>query len=171
MAAMTDTAVSPAAAVDQWLAGFDEALTSGDPAAASALFLEDSYWRDLVAFTWNLKTVEGRDGVEDLLKETLARTQPSDWRTTEEPTEEEGVTTAWIAFETEAGRGNGLLRLRDGKAWTLLTALYELKGHEEPRRGGRPKGVDHGALKDRETWLEARRREARSSATRRSPRS
>jgi putative flavoprotein involved in K+ transport len=157
---MSDTAVQPAEAVDQWLAGFDEALTAGDPAAAAQLFLEDSYWRDLVAFTWNLKTVEGRDGVEDLLTETLARVKPSGWRTSEAPTEEEGVTTAWIEFETEDGRGNGLLRLKDGKAWTLLTALYELKGHEEPRGTHRPKGVNHGAFKDRETWLEARRREA-----------
>ncbi len=51
---MSDTAVQPAHAVDQWLAEFDEALTAGDPAAAAQLFLEDSYWRDLVAFTWNL---------------------------------------------------------------------------------------------------------------------
>ena len=65
---MSDTAVQPAAAVDQWLASFDEALTAGDAAAAADLFLEDSYWRDLVAFTWNLKTVEGRDGVEDMLQ-------------------------------------------------------------------------------------------------------
>ena len=157
---MSDTAVQPATAVDQWLASFGEALTAGDPAAAAELFLEDSYWRDLVAFTWNLKTVEGRDGVEDLLSETLARTGPSGWRTSEPPTEEEGVTTAWIEFETEAGRGNGLLRLKDGKAWTLLTALYELKGHEEPKGPGRRKGVEHGASKERETWLEARRREA-----------
>ena len=100
MAGMTDTAVSPAAAVDQWLADFDQALTAEDPAAAAELFLEDSYWRDLVAFTWNLKTVEGRDGVEHLLQETLARTRPRDWRTAEPPTEEEGVVTAWLEFET-----------------------------------------------------------------------
>ena len=73
---MTDTAVTPSAAVDQWLASFDDALTASDPAAAAALFLEDSYWRDLVAFTWNLKTVEGRDGVEEMLSATLAGTQP-----------------------------------------------------------------------------------------------
>jgi putative flavoprotein involved in K+ transport len=157
---MTDTALSPATAVDQWLASFDEALTAGDPAAAAELFLEDSYWRDLVAFTWNLKTVEGRDGVEDMLSATLANTKPRDWTTSEPPTEEEGVTTAWIEFETEAGRGNGLLRLKDGKAWTLLTALAELKGHEEPKGPDRRKGVEHGATKERETWLEARRREA-----------
>ncbi len=166
---MSDTAVQPATAVDQWLASFDEALTAGDTAAAAELFLEDSYWRDLVAFTWNLKTVEGRDGVEDLLKATLANTKPRDWHTSEPPTEEEGVTTAWIEFETETGRGNGLLRLRDGKAWTLLTALTELKGYEEPKGPGRRKGVEHGASKERETWLEARRREAEELGYERQP--
>src|SRR3954469_23925971 len=157
---MTDIAVSPSAAVDQWLASFDEALTAGDPAAAAQLFLEDSYWRDLVAFTWNIKTVEGRDGVEAMLGATLAGAKPRNWRVTEPPDEADGVVTAWLEFETEAGRGNGLVRLKDGKAWTLLTALYELKGHEEPKGPGRSKGVEHRAEKGRETWLEARRREA-----------
>src|SRR3954449_6309598 len=157
---MSDTAVQPAHAVDQWLASFDEALTAGDPASAAELFVEDSYWRDLVAFTWNLKTVEGRDGVEDMLGETLAGAKPHNWRVTEPPDEADGVVTAWLEFETETGRGNGLVRLKDGKAWTLLTALYELKGHEEPKGPGRRKGVEHGAARDRETWLEARRREA-----------
>jgi putative flavoprotein involved in K+ transport len=157
---MSDTAVQPAHAVDQWLAGFDEALTAGDPAAAAQLFLEDSYWRDLVAFTWNLKTVEGPDGVEAMLGETLAGAKPRNWRVTEPPDEADGVVTAWLEFETEVGRGNGLVRLKDGKAWTLLTALYELKGHEEPKGPGRSKGVEHHAEKGRETWLEARRREA-----------
>src|SRR3954469_22337257 len=157
---MSETAVQPAAAVDQWLASFDEALTAGDPAAAADLFLEDSYWRDLVAFTWNLKTVEGRDGVEHMLGETLAGAKPHNWRVIEPPDEADGVVTAWLEFETETGRGNGLVRLKDGKAWTLLTALYELKGHEEPKGPGRRKGVEHGATRDRETWLEARRREA-----------
>ena len=60
--------------------------------------------------------------------------KPRGWRTTEPPAEAEGVTEAWIEFETEVGRGHGHLRLRDGKAWTLLTTLDELKGHEEPGR-------------------------------------
>ena len=49
------------------------------------------------------------------------------------PTEADGVTEAWIAFETEVGRGSGHLRLKEGRAWTLLTTLDELKGHEETR--------------------------------------
>ena len=72
----------------------------------------------------------------------------------------DGVTEAWIEFETAVGRGQGHLRLRDGKAWTLLTTLYELKGHEEPKGPGRPTGVEHGADPDRLTWLEQRQKEA-----------
>jgi putative flavoprotein involved in K+ transport len=86
--------------------------------------------------------------------------EPSGWKTTEEPTEAEGVTEAWIEFETAVGRGSGHLRLKDGKAWTLLTTLYELKGHEEQKREDRPKGVNHGVDPDRLTWLEERREEA-----------
>ena len=65
---MPTTTAPPATEVDQWLSRFDEALTAGDAAAASELFLDDSYWRDLVAFTWNIKTVEGPDGVRDMLE-------------------------------------------------------------------------------------------------------
>src|SRR3954447_5081820 len=144
--------------VDQWLASFEQALSEGDAEAASELFLADSYWRDLVAFTWNIKTVEGPAGVRDLVEHTDAGAHG--FHTTEEPAEADGVTEAWIGFETAVGRGNGLLRLRDGKAWTLLTALYELKGFEEPKGPGRPKGVDHGASRERLSWLEARRKEA-----------
>jgi putative flavoprotein involved in K+ transport len=159
---MTDTAVEPATTeVEQWLARFDEALTAGDSAAAAELFLDDSYWRDLVAFTWNLKTVEGPAGVKDMLDHALAHTKPRGWATTEPPASAEGVTEAWLEFETEAGRGKGHLRLKDGKAWTLLTTLYELKGHEETTGPGRPMGAEHGANPERETWLEKQEREAR----------
>ena len=56
--------------VDQWLGNFEEALASGDAAAAAELFADDSYWRDLIAFTWNIKTVEGPAGVRDLVEHT-----------------------------------------------------------------------------------------------------
>jgi putative flavoprotein involved in K+ transport len=149
---------------DRWLAEFGEALEAGDADRAAGMFAEQSFWRDLIAFTWNITTVEGPDGVRDLLAGTLGNTRPTGWRTTEEPTEADGITTAWIAFETAVGRGNGLLRLRDDgagpKAWTLLTALYELKGHEEPAHDRRPMGAEHGINRDRSSWLERREREA-----------
>jgi putative flavoprotein involved in K+ transport len=152
-------ATTAAETADKWLAAFNAALEKGDTAAVSELFLETSFWRDLVALTWNLTTAENPDGIRAMLDATLAHSRPHSFRTTEPPTETEDVIEAWIEFETEVGRGNGLLRLRDGKAWTLLTALYELKGHEEPRFDQRPKGTEHGAFRDRETWLDRRVRE------------
>jgi putative flavoprotein involved in K+ transport len=157
----SDTAVDPAAAVDGWLSSFEAALTEGDSEAAAALFAEESFWRDLVAFTWNIKTLEGPAEVKEMLDHTLGRVKPRGWRTVEPPAEAEGVTEAWIEFETEVGRGRGHLRVKDGRAWTLLTTLHELKGHEEHAGPGRrPQGVEHGADPDRETWLEQREREA-----------
>ena len=149
-----------ASAADEWLGAFQSALTARDADAAAALFAAESYWRDIIAFTWNITTAEGSAGVADLLRATLDEVDPVGFRATEEPTEADGVITAWIAFETRVGRGSGLLRLVDGKAFTLLTTLDELKGHEEPVSGRRPKGVRHGAFRDRETWAESRVREA-----------
>ncbi|MFL5860948.1 MAG: flavin-containing monooxygenase [Solirubrobacteraceae bacterium] len=157
---MTAIATEPATKAQEWLSSFERALARGDTAAAAELFLETSFWRDLVAFTWNLKTVEGPEGVKDLLDHTVAHARPRAFQITEPPAEADGITEAWLAFETDAGRGTGHLRLKDGKGFTLLTDLRELKGHEEPRGAARPHGVEHGAERDRLTWLEARRREA-----------
>ncbi|WP_299054148.1 NAD(P)/FAD-dependent oxidoreductase [uncultured Nocardioides sp.] len=152
-----------------WLSGFENALTSGDVERASGMFAAESYWRDLISFTWNITTVEHPAGVADLLGGTLERTRPSGFATTEPATEADGVVTAWIGFETAVGRGWGLLRLVDengeDKAFTLLTSMYELKGHEEPRGTHRPMGAEHGANKERKTWAEQRQEEAESLGT------
>jgi putative flavoprotein involved in K+ transport len=127
------------------------------------MFAPISFWRDLISFTWNIRTVENPDGVADLLGETLDRTDPSSFAVAEPPDEADGVTTVWFTFETAVGRGRGLVRLveEDGaaKAWTFLTTLYELKGHEEPQGPARPQGAEHGANKQRLTWLERREKE------------
>ncbi len=150
------------AVVTTWLGQFGEALAANDPAQAAALFTEDSFWRDLVAFTWNIRTFEGRDEITRMLDATLSRVQPSGWKIAdgEPPAEAGGITEAWIDFETSVGRGKGQLRLRDGQCWTLLTTLYELKGYEEPKGPRRPKGAEHGARRDRTSWLENRAQEA-----------
>ena len=140
------------------------ALEEGDVARAKALFATDSYWRDLVAVTWNLKTVEGAEAVADMLSQQLPLTRPGNFRLQEGevPTEENGVITAWITFETAAGRGWGLMRLKDDRIWTLLTALQELKGFEENRGKRRPMGAEHGARKSRSSWKERRESEEAS---------
>ena len=158
-------------ATETWLRSFAAALAAKDADAAAALFAPESYWRDLVAFTWNLVTVEHAAGVRDLLQSQLPHVtvNPATFCIAEEPTDEGGVPTAWFAFETGVGRGRGLLRLQDGKAWTLLTTLEELKGFEEPLNGRRPKGVEHGSTAGRQSWTESREDEARTLGYERQP--
>ena len=157
--------------VQTFLDEFGKALETGDVARAAAMFLDDGYWRDLAAFTWNIKTVEGRDQIADMLTHQLAATGPSGWRVAEGeiPTEADGVTTAWIEFETAVARGYGLIRLKEGKIWTLLTTMVELKGHEEPKGFARPLGARHGAGKNRLSWKEEREAEARELGYTRQP--
>lgn len=145
-----------------WLAAFSTALARRDVEAAAGLFARESYWRDLVSFSWNLTTVEHADGVRDLLQETLDHVRPSEFELSEPAETADGVTTAWFTFSTAVGRGTGLVRLIDengAKAWTLLTTLRELKGHEEPRGPRRPLGTEHGVDPQRKTWSQKREEE------------
>jgi len=62
---LAEIAVAPESAATQeaerWLGAFEAALANRDAAAAAALFATDSYWRDLVAFTFvNKSDFSGR---------------------------------------------------------------------------------------------------------------
>ena len=151
--------IAPRATVDTWLRDFNQALVQRDIDALKELFADECYWRDMVAFTWNIKTMEGRDAIGEMAAATLPAVNPGKWEVDGEATMADGVTEAWLTFETNAVRGKGHVRLRDGKAWTLLTTAQELKGHEEKKGPRREPGVVHGASRERETYAEARARE------------
>ena len=59
------SAVSDAERVQQWLSAFEDALRAGDSQPSSkTLFVEESHWRDLFAFTWNVTPIEhARDAI------------------------------------------------------------------------------------------------------------
>ena len=148
---------SPTAAAQAWLTSLDDALQRRDVEAALELFGDDSYWRDFVAFTWNLKTLEGRADIRRMLEATLDRVQPANWALAEDATGSTaagGTVEAWTTFETGAARGYGHLRLRDGKCWTLLTTMQELKGFEEKKGPRSDQGVAHEIVRGRRSWLE-----------------
>jgi putative flavoprotein involved in K+ transport len=153
------TDLTPQRRVDAWLVGFEAALAARDIDGATGHFATDSFWRDLVSFTWNIKTVEGRDQIAGMLAARLDDTAPSGFRTRETPTQDGDVTSAFIEFETAAGRGIGHLRLRGDQAWTLLTALQELKGFEEAKGPSRVMGAVHGSDPDPRSWAEKRAQE------------
>lgn len=153
---------APNARITTLLTKLGEALAAGDSQKASELFLEDSYWRDLVSFTWNITTMEGRDAIRQMLDAQLKAIHPSNWQLAEgeEASEASGITEAFISFETDAGRGYGHIRIKNGGIWTLLTTLRELKGHEEKQGQTRPLGAKHGSNPGAPTWKEEREHEA-----------
>ena len=63
--------------------------------------------------TANIKTLEGRDAVKDMLGACLNQAKPRNWALEESETvsETDGVTEAWFTFETEVGRGYGLMAM------------------------------------------------------------
>src|SRR5436190_577692 len=98
---MLDMAPSKQAAT--WLYALARALETDDAEAAANLFVDDCYWRDLLTFTWNITTMEGRDAIRDMLQATLAK--PSHWTLSGEATSDEGTVEAWFGFETSVARG------------------------------------------------------------------
>ncbi len=157
---MTDT--TAAARVQALLDPLNQALAGRDFAAAASLFADECYWRDLVLLTWNIKTMEGRGQIADMLAAQLDAAAPVRFALDERETVEDadGVLSAWIVVDTRHARGGGHVRIRDGRIWTLLTAAQELKGHEEPMGTRRPMGAEHGIRRGRQTWLERRQQEA-----------
>ncbi len=144
---------TPAAA---WLDQFNTALATGNPRRITALFGDECYWRDLLAMTWNVKTMHGRDEIEAMLDETLAGLQPVRARLAEPPVDKDGTLEAVLEFDTRIARCSGHLRLKDSRAFTLLTMMESLIGHEEPAGRRRPSGVVHGAVAGRRTWTDDR---------------
>jgi putative flavoprotein involved in K+ transport len=150
---------TPTRQLSEWLARFDSALRRGDADSAAALFQDESYWRDLVSFTWNIVTAEGNSRIRDMIEQAVLPAGPSGWQLEGEATETNEALEGWIRFETAVARGYGHLRLVDGKAWTLLTTMTELKGFEEHKGPRRDRGVEHGVHPGRKSWLERRQQE------------
>src|SRR5204863_6090486 len=157
---MTTVTTDPTSVAGNWLQKLGVAAERADAAAAAALFLADGWWRDLLAFTWDLRTFHGPDAIATAFGDTLTTAGASQFRL--EPGKAVVLTdgdpaSQWIQafflFETRVARGRGFLRLKfeagEWRAWTVLTAMEELKGFEERVGPRRAKGTAHGEHKSR----------------------
>jgi cation diffusion facilitator CzcD-associated flavoprotein CzcO len=152
-----------------WLDQFERAL--GKAEALDGLFLIESYWRDVLALSWNLKTIAGHAAIASELTALSPKAAPSKFKIAATRAPPRWVTRAGtntieaiFNFETAVGRGSGILRLLpdadDGdrlKAWTLLTTLEELKGFEEQLNRTRPRGRAYSRDFRGPNWLDLRK--------------
>ena len=125
---------------------FERALTESDCDAIAEFFLPDSHWRDLLALTWDITTFSGAPAIAAALCASGGRDGATGFRVDEADAParivirggKEDVVEAIFRFTASSGPCEGVLRLlRDAtddgklKAWTILTALIEIAGHEE----------------------------------------
>ncbi len=155
-----------------WLGAFEAALTTRDPARIGALFHQDCHWRDILAFTWNLTPVVGRDAVAARLAADQVRTAAKGFhlppnRKPPRQVRRLGIDSIEAIFEftTTDGRGDGIIRLSpatDGnagmQAWLLSTALESLNGHEEKIGDNRPTGAAYSRNFGGDNWADMRRK-------------
>ncbi|WP_149538252.1 flavin-containing monooxygenase [Siccirubricoccus phaeus] len=154
-----------------WLGNFEAALASRDAARIGALFHEDSHWRDVLAFTWYMTPVSGRDGIAQRLAAEQARAAAHGFHLPRERRAPRRVTRLGIdsieaifEFSTAEGRGAGIVRLSTAgegeamKAWHLSTTLQSLTGHEEKIGANRPTGAAYSRNFGGDNWADMRRK-------------
>ncbi|MFZ0018148.1 MAG: hypothetical protein WAL10_12515 [Acetobacteraceae bacterium] len=141
------TVISAKAAAEAWLRDFGAALASGEATRIAGLFADDCHWRDILAFTWDLRTSSGAASIAQRMACALSQTAPramalAPGRTPPRHVTRAGVDTieAIFAFETSIGPCNGVVRLvSEGggqRAWTLLTTLDEIADTRIRRTAG-----------------------------------
>ena len=165
----------PITLADEVIKSFNDALTAEDVVGVANLFLDDSYWRDHLALSWDLHTLKSQAKIKDFLQQngcqlkSIEADESSAFRTAHVAPfdgigEHKGV-ELFITFTTKVGTGRGTMRLsqnanRKWKIFSLFTSLENITGHEETVKSRRPQGVEHGGKPDRKNWLEHRTAES-----------
>ena len=157
--------VDPVVVAQRWFETFVNHVQTDNVDGIISQLVDDIFWRDILALTWDFRTFFGSDHTRQFLVDRLSSTKLSKLQldTKSPPTLQRPYPDlAWIqalfTFSTAVGTGSGVLRLvptpsGDWKAHTIFTTLETLHGFPElsgPLREQEPK---HG------TWPEQRRRE------------
>tara|TARA_B100001540_G_scaffold29509_1_gene25382 strand:- start:201 stop:2021 length:1821 start_codon:yes stop_codon:yes gene_type:complete len=156
--------------VNDWLKQFELALSNNKADEAANLFADHGQWRDLLAFTWHIQTMDGREKIQRTLQQTTPKAQPKELALAEERTPPRIVDRAdvdcieaFIKLDTVWGPASGILRLipnENGpngvKAWVLMTSLEEIRGHEEAIGDRRPSGENYSRSFGGDNWLDLR---------------
>ncbi|CAE8647118.1 unnamed protein product, partial [Polarella glacialis] len=150
----------------EWAARLEIAVAGASCAqrGVAALFHESCHWRDLVLFTWDIRTFEGRPAVASALAATAcaAGLQPGAFtlrsRSPKSAEQEEAEDPAagrirhgsrpvsgWLNVSTKTARGTARVHLHRGddgadRCSVLFTSMSELKGFEEATGPRRPCG-------------------------------
>ena len=153
-----------------WLSRFGDALDLADPELLADCFVDDGYWKDILAFSWEYRTLSGHDEIRERFVATMSDAGPHSVRRTSHRSgarllkrSARPVIEAFFDFDTKVGRANGFVRIlvdetdaQASKAWILLTALQEIHGFEEKLGDRRPTGVEYSQNFTGDNWRDQR---------------
>ncbi|KAL7952042.1 FAD/NAD(P)-binding domain-containing protein [Trichoderma barbatum] len=140
---------------ERWVKSFEHALQNNNREALEEVFVKDSWIRDLLSFTWDFRTLQGRDKVLNYLQNNHSnginnirlRDHGAFQPIFKKPYSDMQWVESMFDFESRHGQGKGMLRLvLDGdnedqwKCYLIHFTLQELKGHEEKTGFTRPEG-------------------------------
>ena len=74
------TETSAKAAAQRWIADFAAALDSRNPTRIATLFAKESFWRDILAFDWDLRMMTGAKAITERIVPLIATTAPRDFQ-------------------------------------------------------------------------------------------
>ena len=144
----------------EWFSRFTPLVQSGNAAGVVDLLVDDSFWRDVLALTWDFRTFRGPPSIKEFLDHRLDVAKLTNFKPETATLVKLPPAIAWIqcifTFEVgDFGLGSGVFRLiptPDGqwKGYTVYTSLTGLKDYPEIARNPLP---NHGK------WLEQRERE------------
>lgn len=154
-----------------WLSEFERSLATHDEGLFRSLFSEGANWRDMLAFTWNLRQFHGRENMENALWTLVDEIAPRAFAL-DEGLPVPAVSPVALAmsetyevnfvFETAAGYAEGLVNVVPDdaspaglRAELLFTRLKGIRSHE-------PVWPQFGRYNHEETVNERRAKQARS---------
>ncbi|GME36805.1 Flavin-containing monooxygenase-like protein [Neofusicoccum parvum] len=161
---------SPHTLLTTWFAALTTALAAGaTPAHLATVFHAESWWRDHLALSWDLRTLHTLPRIAAFVSAQQPVARLADFRVAEggafaaaEAGPAEGL--RWVegmfGFSSAWGVGKGVVRLVEGEGgWRccmFYAALQELRGVVPAVGAARPRGGDN-SLGGRGSWLDRRR--------------
>lgn len=155
-----------------WFSQFSQGLETADITAVLSLLLDDAFWRDMLALTWEFRTFIGIGRISQFLTDIVKSPHSlgSTFAISKLSLDKGNIALqapypdlVWIqgifSFETPVGLGSGVFRLvptSSGvwKAHVVYTNLEEIKGYPEKIGELRDMNAVHG-----DEWQQERQRE------------
>ena len=155
---------------ESWLESARAALEECDAERFTALFDDDGYWMDYLAFTWRYRTFHRHDEIRATAAQVLTDASVRSVTVSQERARPRlarrsgtDVLEGFFDYETVSGRGTAYVRLRldnptgAPRVWVMLTTLQSVHGYAEQAGPNRPRGREHETGKT--NWLDRRKAE------------